>query len=338
MTFALDALTVPVVQAPMAAGPSTPALAAAVSGAGGLGFVAAGYRTPDHLRDDIVATRALTDGPIGVNVFIPASEPGDAGAVARYAALIAPMAAAAGVTLGLPRFDDDHYGAKLDVVVRERPDVVSFAFGCPSPATVERLHAAGVAVWVTVTDAAEAAIAVAAGADALVAQGAEAGAHRGSFTDADGDPLPLAELLAPVVATGLPVVAAGGLMTGQAIAAALAAGAGAAQLGTAFLLCPEAGTSPVHRRAIAAPGATALTRAFTGRRARGIVNAWIDTVGDRAPSAYPEIHQLTAPLRAHGRVTDNPDLVNLWAGTSHHLARELPAADLVATLARELDT
>jgi nitronate monooxygenase len=338
VTFTIAALTHPIVQAPMAAGPSTPALAAAVSEAGGLGFVAAGYRTPEQLDAEIKATRAATDGPIGVNVFVPSPAPADPGAVARYAELIAPLAAAAGVELGVPRFDDDHYDAKLAVVRAERPAVVSFAFGCPTPATIDDLHAAGIAVWVTVTDEAEARRAVAAGADALVAQGAEAGAHRGSFTDHDDVPLALAELLPRVLAAGVPVVATGGLMDGAAIAAVLRAGAAAAQLGTAFLLCPEAGTSPVHRRAIVADGPTTLTRAFTGRRARGIENRWTDRVGNTAPSAYPELHHLTAPLRAHGRAVADPDLVNLWAGTNHHLARELPAAELVGTLVRELDS
>jgi nitronate monooxygenase len=167
-----------------------------------------------------------------------------------------------------------------------------------------------------------------------VAQGAEAGAHRGSFTDGDGEPLPLAALLPLALATGVPVVAAGGLMTAADVAASLAAGASAAQLGTAFLLCPEAGTTAVHRQAIVRGGPTTLTRAFTGRRARGIVNRWIETVGDAAPSAYPEVHHLTAPLRAHGRAAGDPDLVNLWAGTGHHLAQEMPAASLVAELGR----
>jgi nitronate monooxygenase len=339
VTFTLAALAHPIVQAPMAGGPSTPTLAAAVSRAGGLGFVAAGYRTPEQLQAEIAATRAAAgDQAIGVNIFVPSPAPADPAAVARYAELIAPLAAVAGVALGAPRFDDDHYDAKLAVVAAERPAVVSFAFGCPTAAAVDELRAAGLAVWVTVTDEAEARQAVAAGADALVAQGAEAGAHRGSFTDHDEAPLPLADLLPRALATGVPVVATGGLMDGAAIAAVLRAGAAAAQLGTAFLLCPEAGTSAVHRRAIAGAGLTTLTRAFTGRRARGIENRWTDQVGNTAPSAYPELHHLTAPLRAHGRAVEDPDLVNLWAGTNHHFARELPAAELVATLARELDS
>jgi nitronate monooxygenase len=336
VTFTLDGLRYPIIQAPMAGGPSTPALAGAVSVAGGLGFVAAGYRSPDQVREDIAAVRALTTEPFGVNLFVPAAASADPAAVTAYADLIAPMADAAGVALGSPRFDDDHYDAKLALVVAERPAVVSVAFGCPSAADVERLHEAGIAIWVTVTDADEAALAVATGADALVAQGAEAGAHRGSFTDHDDEPLPLAELLPAVLGAGVPVVATGGIMTGADITAVLAAGASAAQLGTAFLLCPEAGTSAVHRRALAVPAPTVLTRAFTGRRARGIVNAWTTMVGGAAPSAYPEIHYVTAPLRAHGRATGDADLVNLWAGTRHEQARPLPAGELVAVLAAEL--
>ncbi|MGD9696600.1 MAG: nitronate monooxygenase [Thermoleophilia bacterium] len=331
-------LAVPVVQAPMAGGPSTPALAAAVSGAGGLGFVAIAYLAPDAAAARIAEVRALTGAPFGVNLFCPPSGAAAPAAVDAYRRVVEPLAAAHGVALGAPRVDDDGWEAKLDLLVEHRPAVVSFAFGCPDGAVVERLRAAGIAVWVTVTDAREAALAAAAGADALVAQGAEAGGHRGSFEDRDDPPQPLDELLPAVRAAGggAPVVAAGGLMDGGAIAAALGAGAAAAQLGTAFLLCPEAGTSPVHRAAVAGSAPTTITRAFTGRRARGVVNAWTEGIGRDAPSAYPEIHHLTAPLRAHGRARGEADLVSLWAGVGHARARPIPAAELVAELAREI--
>ena len=331
-----------IVQAPMAGGPSTPELAAAVSNAGALGFVAAGYLTPDALRARIDATRLLTERPFGVNVFSPPLEAADPDVVRAFVERLAPFAAAEGVALGAPRFDDDHYDDKVEIVIATRPAVVSFAFGCPSTELVRRCTDAGSEVWVTVTDATEAVTARDAGAHAVVAQGSEAGAHRGTFIDDDRDPRPLRALLDDVRTvfgghTEAPaIVAAGGLMSGTDIAWTLAAGAAAAQLGTAFLLCPEAGTSEVHRRAIAEDRTTIITRAFTGRRARGIVNAWTDRFTAGAPRAYPEINHVTAPLRAYGRRTDNPDLVNLWAGTGHAQARSAPAADLIAELAREL--
>jgi nitronate monooxygenase len=334
----LDRLEIPIVQAPMAGGPSTPQLAAAVSEAGGLGFVAAGYRAPAALAEDVAATRALTPRPFGVNVFAPGGRPADPELVRRYAAGLEAEATRAGVELGRPVFDDDAYEAKLAHLVADPVAVVSFTFGCPAPGTVARLQESGSAVWVTVTDADEARQAEAAGADALVVQGMEAGGHRGTWVDRPGDvdhlgSLALLQLVA--AASGLPRVATGGIATGAGVAAVLAAGASAAQVGSAFMLCPEAGTSPVHRAALAAPGPTGLTRAFTGRLARGIVNRLQADFTARAPLAYPEIHHVTAPLRAHGRRSGDAGVVNLWAGQAHELAQERPAAEVVARLAAE---
>src|SRR3954465_14224650 len=176
----LDRLAVPIVQAPLAGGPSTPELAAAVSGAGALGFVAAGYLTPDALAENIARTRALTGRPFGVNVFAPTGAPVDPRVVARSADALPPLAEAAGVALGEPRFDDDAFGAKLALLLDAPPAVVSFTFGCPTAETVARVHAAGAEAWVTVTGPDEAEQAVAAGADALVVQGVEAGGRRGA--------------------------------------------------------------------------------------------------------------------------------------------------------------
>jgi nitronate monooxygenase len=332
----LSQLDVPIVLAPLAGGPTTPQLAAAVSNAGGLGFLAAGYLPADQLRAQIVQARELTGAPLGVNVFVPGS-PSSPAAVAEYAAAIAADARAAGVELGLARFHDDDWAAKLALLTADPPPVTSFTFGCPDREVVAALQAAGSEVWVTVTTPAEAALAAAAGADVLVAQGSEAGGHRGSFADDPADDagggFGLLSLLQLVRShTSLPVVAAGGIGTGEGIAAVLAAGAAAAQLGTAFLRCPEAGTTPLQRAAVAAGTPTAMTRAFTGRLARGIRNQFLDDHGHHAPVAYPEVHYLTSPVRAAGRSNGNPDLVNLWAGQTHELSRDLPAADLVASL------
>ena len=332
----LDHLDVPIVLAPLAGGPTTPQLAAAVTDAGGLGFLAAGYLTAATLAEQIRQVRELTSGPLGVNVFVPAG-PAEHDAVTQYAALLAAEARRAGVELGQPRFDDDDWDAKLALLSADPMPVTSFTFGCPDPAVIRALQAAGSEVWLTVTTPAEAALAADSGADVLVVQGSEAGGHRGSFVDDPADDssggFGLLSLLQLVRSrTNLPLVAAGGIGTGAAVAAVLAAGAAAAQIGTAFLRCPEAGTSQVQRAAVASAAPTAMTRAFTGRLARGIRNRFMD--GYNAPSAYPEVHYLTAPLRAAGRRSGDPDLVNLWAGQTHELSRELPAAALVAELAR----
>jgi nitronate monooxygenase len=334
----LERLAVPIVQAPMAGGPSTPRLAAAVSGAGGLGMLAAGYRTADGLREDVAAARGLGAARLGVNVFVPpAARTSDRRALDRYAEAIADDLRRAGVAAGRPRFDDDGFAAKLESLLADPVDVVSFTFGCPGPAVVAELRQAGSAVWVTVTTPAEAAQAAAAGADALVVQGLEAGGHRGSFADDDGrdEPGLLALLQLVRAAVDLPLVGTGGIADGRGVAAVLAAGARAAQLGTAFLLCPEAATSAPHRAALATGARTALTRAFTGRLARGIENGFLREHSGQAPRAYPEVHHLTAPLRAHGRAIGDGEVLNLWAGQAHALAREVPAAQLVQELAGE---
>jgi nitronate monooxygenase len=335
----LDRLDVPIVLAPMAGGPTTPRLAAAVSRAGGLGFLAAGYLSAEALAEQMAAARELTSEPLGVNLFVPGA-PSRPDAVADYARRIAAVAAESGVELGQARYDDDAWDAKLTALTGDPLPVISFTFGCPDATVITTLKEAGSEVWVTVTTPAEAVHAASSGADVLVAQGSEAGGHRGSFTDhpsadASGGYGLLSLLQLVRARTSLPVVAAGGISTGAAVAAVLACGARAAQLGTAFLLSPEAGTPQVHRDAVAAPGDTAMTRAFTGRLARGIRNRFLDDHSQAAPAAYPDVHYLTAPLRAAGRSAGRPDLVNLWAGETHDLASAQPAAELVAQLMSE---
>jgi nitronate monooxygenase len=336
----LDRLAVPIVLAPLAGGPSTPELTAAVSNAGGFGFLAAGYLTAPALAERLERTRTLTDAPIGVNLFVP-GPPAPPQAVDDYAARLADDARQAGVELGAARFDDDDWAAKLELLITTLVPVVSFTFGCPEPEVIGRLQGAGSEVWVTVTGPGEARQAVDAGTDALVVQGAEAGGHRASFRDDPAEDatggIGLLSLLQLVGAEAdLPLVATGGIATGAAIAAVLAAGAAAAQLGTAFLGCPEAGTAAVHRQALAGSAPTAMTRAFTGRLARGIRNRFLDRHIAAAPVAYPELHHLTAPLRQAGRAAGDPGLVNLWAGQTYELGRQLPAGRLVRALAEEV--
>jgi nitronate monooxygenase len=323
----------PLVLAPMGGGPSTPELAAAVSEAGGLGFLAAGYLEPERLEEQLAATRELTSGPIGVNLFVPGPRT-DRDAIEPYARRLREWAGPRSAELGEPRWSDDRFGPKVELLLRTPPAVVSFTFGCPERELLERVRGAGAEAWVTVTSPEEAEQAAHAGADALVVQGAEAGGHRASFADrpdlAVYGLLPLLQMVAASV--DLPLVATGGIATGGAVAAALCAGARAAQAGTAFMLCPEAGTSDAHRAALRARGATGLTRAFTGRLARGIRNDFMRAHDDFAPIAYPELHYVTAPLRKAARERGDAESINLWAGEAHELARERPAAEVLNQL------
>ncbi|MVZ99201.1 nitronate monooxygenase [Actinomadura sp. LD22] len=327
----------PIVQAPMAGGPSTPELVAAVSDAGGLGFLGAGYKTADAVRADIDRTRALTSRPFGVNVFMPSHDAVDPAAVAAYRELLAPEALRLGVDPGTPAARDDAYDAKIAALLDGPPAVVSFTFGCPDDAVVRAFQERGTAVVVTVTTAEEARLASA--ADAMCAQGTEAGGHRGSFTNTFDGALPLRDLLRDVLAvTGRPVIAAGGLGTPDDVAEILSLGAAAAQLGTAFLRCPESGASALHKAALADPRftSTAMTRAFSGRPARGLVNRFLTEHDADAPAAYPDVHYVTSPLRKAAAAQGDPDVVNLWAGTAFRAAAETPAADLVRHLASRL--
>ncbi|HTU31126.1 MAG TPA: nitronate monooxygenase [Solirubrobacteraceae bacterium] len=325
----LDELRAPVVLAPLAGGPSTPELAAAVAEAGGLGFVAAGYLSAADLEERIDRTRSLTGGPIGVNLFVPGAGSTESAVYAPFVARLRAWADERELPVGEARDSDDDWDAKLEVVARERVPVVSFTFGCPAGAVIRELQGGGAEVWVTITSVEEALDAEQAGADVLVVQGAEAGGHRGSFSDRpDLRPISLLPLLALVADRSTrPLVASGGIAVGDTLAAVLVAGAAAAQIGTAFMLCAEAGTSEAHRQAIRGRGDTALTRAFTGRLARGIRNEFMDAHDADAPIAYPELHYVTAPLRRQGREDGNAELVNLWAGEAHSLARELPAGE-----------
>jgi nitronate monooxygenase len=321
----LDEIRHPIVLAPMAGGPSTVALARAVSDAGGLGFLAAGYRGAEDMREEI---RQMRGRPFGVNLFVPGpSNDVDEAALAAYVRSLGPGA-------GEARWDDDGWGAKVDVLRDEEPvPVVSFTFGCPPLCELKSLRAHGSEVWVTVTSVDEAKAAQDAGADVLVAQGAEAGGHQGSWRDEDRERLGVLDLVASLVdAVDVPVVATGGITDAAPVKAAIAAGAKAIQAGTAFMLAPEAGTHPAQRAALRSDSPTALTRAFTGRLARGIVNRFMEEHPD-APSAYPQIHYATAPLRAAARKEDDDGGFNLWAGTAHALAVERPAAETVRALA-----
>jgi nitronate monooxygenase len=305
-------IPLPIIQAPMAGGPSTPALAAAVTEAGGLGCVAGAMLGPDDLRDAIRQVRRLTSGPFAVNLFAPLPAP-TLDRVAEWSRLtgVDPPAQARPA----PSFDD-----QLAVVVEERVPVFSFTFGIPPLAGLDAVTIG------TATTVAEAVALERAGATAVVVQGYEAGGHRGTFLEPVERSLIGTMTLVPQVAAAvsIPVIAAGGIMDGRGVAAALVLGAQAVQLGTAFLCCPEAGTSPAHRAAVAEE--TTVTRVLTGRYARAVRTALVDRL-EAAPLEPPDY-----PLPRY-LLPEPPMLV----GQGGPLARTMPAGELVATLAAEAD-
>jgi nitronate monooxygenase len=334
--FDLRGLAVPIIVAPMAGGPSTPELAAAGANAGGIGFVPAGYLTAEVFAERIAKARSLTTGPVGANLFAPQPSAGTPAAIEAYAGALAPEVERYGAALGAPRFDDDAWAAKLDVVLDLRPEVASFTFGVPSAAECARLRDAGITTVGTVTTLSEAQAAVAAGVDVLAAQGPSAGGHRGTF-DPSAQPAsePLEQLLAALAAAvDLPVIAAGGLSTAEDIQRVMRAGAVAAQLGTAFLLADEAGSSPVHRAALKDPQftETVVTRSFSGRYARGLRNRFIDQHEAEAPFGYPEVHYLTSPVRAAAVRAGDPHGFNVWAGTGFRDTKAASVAQIVENL------
>ncbi|MFI5521113.1 nitronate monooxygenase [Streptomyces platensis] len=341
-----DLCRYPIVQAPMAGGGSGPELAAAVCEAGGLGFLAAGYKTADGMYQEIKQLRSLTDRPFGVNLFMPQPSLADGSVVDVYREQLAGEATWYETELGDTDGPiDDGYEAKLAILREDPVPVVSFTFGCPSRAVLDAFARVGTYTVVTVTTAAEAQAAQWSGADAVCVQGVEAGGHQGTHRDdphADGTGAGLG-LLAALgqvrEAVQIPMFAAGGLMRGSQIAAVLAAGATMAQLGTAFLATPESGANPLHKQALTNPlfTHTELTRAFSGRPARGLVNRFLREHGPYAPAAYPAVHYLTSTVRKAAAKAGDAQGMNLWAGQGHRLARELPARQLVEVLAAELD-
>ncbi|HEU4363048.1 MAG TPA: nitronate monooxygenase [Mycobacterium sp.] len=338
MVFSFAELAVPLVGAPMAGGPSTPELVAAVSNAGGLGFLAGGYRSPQQLADQIMAVRAATSGPVGVNLFVPQPSYADLVLLDEYAEQLEALAEYYGVEVGLPRpGDDDCWAEKLEVVADLRPTLVSFTFGTPQPADLEQLRDLRILTLVTVTSTYEAGIAIGHGADGLVVQGPEAGGHRGTFApDVLPGTEPLDDLLKAIGAAHpeVPLVAAGGLGAAADVTAVLTHGAVAAQVGTALLLCDEAGTNDTHRAALQNPefANTIVTAAFSGRYARSLENDFTRALDDMAPLGYPEVNHMTSPIRAAATALGDPHGTSLWAGTAYQAAKPGPAADIIATL------
>jgi nitronate monooxygenase len=331
-------ITVPIVGAPMAGGPGTPALAAAVTNAGGLGFIPAGYVSAERFADDVAAARTMTTGPLGVNLFVPQPSVADWVALDYYAEELENVAEHYQVEVGRPQFgDDDDWERKLEVVADIRPELVSFTFGVPPPDVIRRLGALGLLVMVTVTSAYEAGVAVAAGADSLVVQGPDAGGHRGTFApDMEPGSESLHELIDRIhrAHRDIPIIAAGGLGTAEDVDGVLRRGAVAAQVGTALLLSNEAGTNKAYRTAMKNQlfAKTIVSRAFSGRYGRSLENEFIRMLDTVAPLGYPEVNQMTLPIREAAVEWEDPNGMPLWAGTSFRQAHSAPAAEIVGAL------
>ena len=329
-------LDLPIVQAPMA-GLSASALAIAVSNAGGLGSLASALLSPEQLRAELTAIRAATTRPVNVNFFCHQVPEPDASRETVWRRAIRPFYDELHLNPNeIPEaamrrpFDD----AALEVLADFRPEVVSFHFGLPEPRLVEAVKGWRALVMSSATTVDEARWLADHGADVVIAQGLEAGGHRGMFLTTDLATQRATLTLLPEVleAVAVPVIAAGGIADAEGVRMVLSLGAVAAQIGTAYLLCPEATTSRLHRQAIKSEAArhTALTNLFTGRPARGIVNRFMDTLGPMSqfPPAFPLAATAVAPLRAAAEAAGSSDFSPLWAGQNTSGCREIPAAEL----------
>jgi nitronate monooxygenase len=329
----------PLVLAPMAGGPSTPALCAAVSEAGGLGSYGGAYVAPGKLREEILAIRARTSKPFAVNLFADEGAAADIPALRAAQDALTRYRAELGLLPAAPPSPPVSLKDAFAVLLEERVPVFSFTFGIPPREMLEACRKAGIATMGTATTVAEARALEQSGVDFICAQGAEAGGHRGTF-DRDADPPLIGTMaLVPQVvdAVRAPVIAAGGIMDGRGFAAALALGASAVSLGTAFLRCPEAGTSRPYRDALkeARDDATVITRAFSGRAARGLANRFTREMAGAPLAPYPAQNALTRDIRTAAAKNGDFMLLSLWAGQAAALAREVPAGELVAQILRE---
>jgi nitronate monooxygenase len=333
----------PIIQAPMAGCPATPELVAAVSNAGALGSLGCAYCTPEQITSDIKKTRALTDKPFNVNLFAGGYAPESPVDAAPMLALLVEIHEALHLPPpALPAWPKNPFAEQLRAVLEARPAVFSFTFGIPEPDAIARLKSARIAILGTATTVEEGKMLEAIGVTAIVAQGAEAGSHRGTFAGSfERAMIPTLELVRSLrTAVAMPIIASGGLMDGRDIAEAFARGASAAQLGTAFLTCPEAGTSEAYRRAILAArtDTTVITRAFSGRPARGLSNTFISRLEgkEKIILPFPLQNALTRPMRNAAAQLGESGYLSLFVGQGVTRARAMPAAELISRLVAEM--
>ncbi|MGC2697331.1 MAG: nitronate monooxygenase [Candidatus Angelobacter sp.] len=336
-------LTIPVVLAPMGGGPSTPELVAAVSNAGGLGSLAAAYSTPEKIGQDIARVRELTDRKFAVNLFSPQAQLPLNDGVSPVTDFLRPYHERLGLKAPeLPRKAIENFDEQLEAVAKAAPPIVSFTFGLLPPAATKRLKLQGTYLIGTAATVEEARQLERDGVDAVIAQGSEAGAHRGTFAVPAEEALIGTAALVPQVvdAVRIPVIASGGIMDGRGIVAALALGACAVQMGTAFLACKEAGTSLPYRAALlnAREDQTTLTRAFSGRMARGLRNEFIERWNAAGVThlPYPWQNAFTQPMRRAAASTHQAGLLSLWAGQGIRMIREATAEELMTKLREEM--
>jgi nitronate monooxygenase len=333
----------PIIQAPLAGGGDTPALVAAVAEAGALGFIGAAYLTPAQIAEASRAVRERTARPFGIGLFAPQPLPAPPADAQPALARVAPYFGELGLAQPVPPAPAvDTFADLLAAALESGAAAFSFTFGVLPPGAIQAIKARGMFLMGTATTVDEAVALERAGVDAVVAQGSEAGGHRGTFAgDFQAGMVGIVALVPQMTdAVRVPVVASGGIMDGRGIAAALALGAAAAQMGTAFLTCDEAGIPEAYKQAIlsAHEDGTRMTRAFSGRPARGIVNRFMTEVerdGDAAILPFPLQNSLTRPLRTAAAKQGRAEFLSLWAGQGVRLARRQPAAELIARLGRE---
>lgn len=336
-------IALPIIQGPMA-GSDTPALAAAVSGAGGLGMLGCGMRSPAAMAEAAAEVRRHTDRPFGMNLFVQPTPHPDPATISTALQRLEPLYAEFGLAPNVPAQWCEDFEAQFEALLIARPAVASFTFGMLVEAQVEQLHAAGIHVMGTATTLDEARAWAAVGADAVCVSGMEAGGHRGTFLGEFTASMVGTMALVPQCADALeiPVIAAGGIMDGRGIAAALTLGAQAVQMGTAFLACPESAIGPAYREALQNAHATdtRITRAYSGRPARGIINTMMQRLEADAEDAanipaYPIQNALTGALRRACAQAGRADYLSLWAGQGVGAVRPMPAAALVEVLVQE---
>ncbi|CAM3863983.1 NAD(P)H-dependent flavin oxidoreductase [Mesobacillus zeae] len=336
----------PIIQAPMAGGVTTNELVAAVSNAGGLGMVGAGYLNPSQLSEQILSIREMTDKPFGVNLFVASTVHIDQKRINRSQKLLSPLAEQLGIennSAPLPSQEeiDSTFRQHIDVLLKKGVRICSFTFGIPEAEVIQKLKTEGVFVIGTATTVEEASLNEKAGMDAVVLQGSEAGGHRGTFAAAPEKGQVGLMSLIPQAAdkVGIPLIASGGIMDGRGLLAAKILGASAVQMGSAFLVCNESGAHTVHKDAIlqACDDGTILTRSFSGKLARGINNVFIQSLKgyEEEFPEFPVQNTLTSKIRKTASLQQNPDYMSLWSGQSPLLARPLSASDLVLKVMEE---
>jgi len=337
----LIGIEIPIIQAPMAGGPSSPALVSAVSEAGGLGFLGGGYLSPGKLEDQVKEVKSTTDKPFGVNLFITEPNKKESKNNDKIKNILNSYAYELGIKLSGKIVPFPEFEKQIEVVIEQKVKVFSFTFGVLDNKYIEKLKSNKTVVIGTATSVGEALKLRNAGCDAVVAQGFEAGGHRGSFEYKDSIPLIGGISLIPQIADSIeiPVIASGGIMDGRGIFAAFSLGASAVQMGTAFLTCEEAevNQSWIDLLMESTDTSSALTNAFTGKFARGINNRFMSELKpyENDIPEYPAQHQLTRELRARAKELNNKDFMSFWAGQGSSMCRKTKASDLIKILINE---